>query len=118
MKIASFRVLSSDFLMLIALAFCHWERCWGATVIDPGGATYTGSSASSAYNGSYSAANLFNFDVSTITPGSTISDSAEWATQGSLDAYVTFQIGGVYSVGSLFFALRDSRGIGRASCRG
>ncbi len=80
----------------------------GAPVIDPTGATYTGVSASSSFSSGYLPGNLFNLDLTHIQVGYSLEDGAEWATQGSLDGYVAFQLGGVYSVSSLYYAQRNS----------
>jgi concanavalin A-like lectin/glucanase superfamily protein/immunoglobulin I-set domain protein len=96
-------------LATLALAFVAGPA-YGASVIDPTGASYTQVFASSSYNGSYGPSNLFNFNVTGVTPGSTLADSQEWATAGQMSAYVAFQLPTTHTVTSLFFAQRDSGG--------
>src|SRR6266567_2658781 len=88
---------------VLVSAFICISPTHGASVIDPTGTSYTSASASSEYPG-YGAANLFNFDLTGVSPGTSLSDGSEWATLGQFDAYVAFHAAGIYSVSSIFFA--------------
>ncbi|HTV43205.1 MAG TPA: LamG-like jellyroll fold domain-containing protein [Candidatus Sulfotelmatobacter sp.] len=79
-----------------------------APVIDPTGSTYTGVSASSSYSSSYLPANLFSYNVTGIATNSTLANTAEWATAGSLVGYVAFQLNNSFNVSSLYYAQRNS----------
>jgi hypothetical protein len=85
------------------------QPCQGAPVIDPTGAIYTGISASSSYSSGYLPNNLFAYNLTGVSTGSTLS-SPEWATAGALSAYVAFQLDNSYLISSLFYAQRNSGG--------
>lgn len=75
-------------------------------VVDPTGANYTGVSDSSHYDGSYTAANLFDQDVTGVAVGTILSGS-EFAKSGSGDSFVAFQLDAIYTnIGSIFYAQR------------
>ncbi len=105
--LSTVRTVVTGLVLIAAPVFV--SQTHGASVIDPTGASYTSASASSQFPG-YGPRNLFNFDVTSISPGTSLSDASEWATLGQLDAFVAFHVGGIYSVSSLFFAERDSGG--------
>lgn len=76
-------------------------------VIDPDGLSYTGVSDSSEYNSSYTAANLFDQNVTGVAV-ETILSGNEFARNGSGDSFVAFQLDTVYTnVGSIFYAQRS-----------
>jgi len=108
----SLKVLSwpgSSFLLALLFGLAT-ASTHAAPVIGPTGANYTGVSANSSFNDSYGPNNLFNFNVASASPGTALSDTAEWATAGVLTGYVAFQLDTVYAVSSLYFAQRDSGG--------
>ena len=86
------------------------QPCHGSPVIDPTGAVYTSVSASSSYSSGYLPNNLFAYNVTGVSTGSTLSGSPEWATAGALSAYVAFQLDNSYIISSLFYAQRNSGG--------
>lgn len=76
-------------------------------VIDPDGLNYTGVSDNSEYNSSYTAANLFDQDVTGVTTGTILSGN-EYADNGVPESFVAFQLDTVYTnVGSIFYAQRS-----------
>jgi hypothetical protein len=77
-------------------------------VIGPAPGLYTAVSDSSHYNASYTAANLFNFDLTGIALGTTLSDGSEFAKSGVGTSFVAFQVDRVYAnIGSIFYAQRS-----------
>jgi len=78
-------------------------------VLDPTGTFYTGISDSSHFNDSYTAANLFNDDITAVAVGTTINfDSTEYARQGPGTSFITFQLDQIYTnIASIFFANRS-----------
>ena len=91
-------------LIMLSLSF----QASAASVIDPTGASYSSISASSEFNGSYTAANLFGFNVSSAVVGSVLSDGVEWAVTGPpvTNGYVAFDLGATYTAASLYYAQR------------
>src|SRR5437867_1178482 len=85
--LSTFRTVRSAVVLMSALLCISQSE--GANVIDPTGASYTLASASSEYPG-YGPANLFNFDLTGVSPGTSLADGSEWATLGQFDAYVAF----------------------------
>ncbi len=76
-------------------------------VIDPTGTDYSAISDSSHYNDSFTAANLFDQDVTGVAVGTILSGS-DFAKSGSGNSYVAFQLNTLYTnVGSIFYAQRD-----------
>lgn len=94
--------------LLAAASFLASGPLRALDVIDPDGTLYTGISDSSHYNGSYTAANLFDFDMTGIPVGTFISaDATEFARSGPGTSFVAFQLDRLYTnIGSLFFANR------------
>jgi len=91
-------------LIMLSLSF----QASAASVIDPTGASYTSISASSEFNGSYTAANLFSFNVASAAIGAVLPDGVEWAVTGPpvTNGYVAFDLGTAYTVSSLYYAQR------------
>ena len=82
-------------------------RTQALDVIDPTGLNYLGVSDSSEYNGSYTAANLFDKDVTALSVGTILSGDAEYATAGQSNCFVAFQLDQNYTnIASLFYAQR------------
>jgi hypothetical protein len=76
-------------------------------VIDPTGANYSNVSDSSEYNSSYTAANLFDQNVTGVAVGTILSGN-EYATAGQSSAFVAFQLNTLYTnVASIFYAQRN-----------
>jgi len=68
---------------------------------------YTAVSDSSHFNSSFVGANLFNFDVTGIPLGTSLSDGLEFAKSGAGTSFVAFQLNQVYTnIGSVFYAQR------------
>jgi hypothetical protein len=77
-------------------------------VIGPAPGLYSAVSDSSHYDSTYTAANLFNFNVTGLPLNSQLNDSAEFAKNGGGTSYVAFSLDQVYTnVGSLFYAQRS-----------
>ncbi|HEV2693591.1 MAG TPA: immunoglobulin domain-containing protein, partial [Verrucomicrobiae bacterium] len=77
-------------------------------IIGPAGGIYTSVADSSHYDGSYVAANLFDFNVTGFASGASITGGNEYARSGGGDCYVSFQLDMVYTnVGSIFYAQRN-----------
>jgi Concanavalin A-like lectin/glucanases superfamily/Immunoglobulin I-set domain/Immunoglobulin domain len=76
-------------------------------VIDPTGVNYTGVSDSSHYDGTYTAANLFDQNMTGVPLGTILSGN-EYATAGQSSAFVAFQLDQAYTnVASIFYAQRN-----------
>ncbi len=77
--------------------------------LDPSGALYTGISDNSHFNDSYTAANLFNHDMTAVAVGTALNfDSTEYARQGPGTSFITFQLDQIYTnIASIFFANRS-----------
>jgi hypothetical protein len=77
-------------------------------VIGPAPGLYSAVSDSGHYDSTYTAANLFNFNVAGIPLNTQLNDSAEFAKNGGGTSYVAFSLDQVYTnVGSLFYAQRS-----------
>jgi Concanavalin A-like lectin/glucanases superfamily/Immunoglobulin I-set domain len=82
-------------------------RAQALDVIDPTGTNYTGISDSSEYSSSYTAAFLFDDNVTGIPLGTILSGDGEYASAGQATNYVAFQLDTLYTnVGSIFYAQR------------
>ena len=101
--------LTALHVLLLSIGLASFQTLL-AGVIDPTGASYTQVSASSEFNGSYVAANLFNYDVSSTVAGNVLPDASEWAISGPplTNAYVAFDLGAVHTASSMFYAQRNS----------
>lgn len=75
-------------------------------VIDPTGAAYVNVSESSRFAAGWGATNLFTYDVTGMVPGDVLGTTGEYAKNGGGTAYVAFEVGAVYDVGSVFYAQR------------
>jgi hypothetical protein len=76
-------------------------------VIDPDGTLYFSVSDNNHYDDSYTAANLFEQDLSAVTIGTTLTDTAEYARNGTGDCFVAFQLDRIYTnIASIFYAQR------------
>ena len=91
---------------IASLALLNQARAFD--VIDPDGTLYTAISDNSHYNDSYTAANLFDYDMTGITVGTFLgSDSTEYARAGDGTCFVAFQLDQVYTnIASIFYANR------------
>ncbi|HXI69327.1 MAG TPA: LamG-like jellyroll fold domain-containing protein [Verrucomicrobiae bacterium] len=81
-----------------------------ARPINPDGTLYTGISDSSHFNGSYTAAELFDYNMTGIPVGTFITfDATEYARVGDGTCFVAFQLDQVYTnIASMFYANRYS----------
>jgi hypothetical protein len=79
-----------------------------ARPLDPTGTLYTGISDSSHFNGSYTAANLFDYNMTGVAVGTFIDfDATEYARQGGGSCFISFQLDHVYTnIGTLFYSQR------------
>jgi len=76
--------------------------------IDPDGTLYTGISDNNHFNDSYTAANLFDYNMTGIAAGTFIPfDATEYARSGDGVCFVAFQLDHVYTnIASIFYASR------------
>lgn len=97
-QVAAWLALASVFLAIHARAL---------DVIDPTGVNYSGVSDSSHYDGTYTAANLFDQNMTGVPLGTILSGN-EYATAGQSSAFVAFQLDQAYTnVASIFYAQRN-----------
>jgi hypothetical protein len=98
--------LSARFILILSLVAS--VPAYALDVLDPDGTSYSGISDSSHFNESYTAANLFDYDMTGVVPGTFISfDTTEFARAGGGASFVAFQLDQVYTnIGSLFYAQR------------
>ncbi len=76
-------------------------------IIDPTGVIYTNITESSRFGATWGATNLFNYNVTGVNPGDALpSTGLEYAKSGPGTAYVVFEVGSNYDVGSVFYAQR------------
>lgn len=80
-------------------------------VIDPTGMIYTNVLNSSQFAAAWGATNLFTQDMSSIAIGQTFG-GPEYAKSGAGDAWVSFEVDQVYSVGSVYWAQRNGASTG------
>lgn len=78
----------------------------GLDMIGPDGTIYSNVTDSGHFAESWTAINLFTFDLTGVQPGTTLS-GAEYAKNGVGTSYVTFDLDKAYSgIGSVFYAQR------------
>jgi hypothetical protein len=80
-------------------------------VIDPTGMIYTNVHNSSQFAAAWGATNLFTQDMTSIAVGQTFG-GVEYAKSGAGDAWVSFEVDQVYSVGSIYWAQRNGASTG------
>lgn len=77
-------------------------------VIDPTGVSYTVISDSSHYDPTYTAANLFDANMTGVVPGANLTGN-DFAKSGTGSSFVAFQLDRIYTnVGSIFYAQRGA----------
>lgn len=96
----------SRLIVLIGCILSFLNRLPAAEIIDPSGANYSEIQSSSEYSPAFSAAQLFNRDVTGIAPGLSLTPDSDWAISGTGPAYLRFQLDDVYQIASIFYAQR------------
>ncbi len=92
------------FVCVLSMTTIHLQAGY---VIDPAGEAYTNVSASSEYSSAFAAANLFSHDMTGVNVGAVIEPvGVDWAISGTGPGFVSFQLGQVHDVESVFYAQR------------